>query len=60
MGFVKWQVSALLEQEDLSYIAGAAERIEVAMIYSVDTTKNYSYDRGFIELLNTLTQNSGI
>lgn len=42
MGFFKWQVPVLLEHEDLSYIAGAAMKIEVTMVYSVETTKNYS------------------
>lgn len=48
-------MTALLEEEDLSYISGAAMRIEVTVMYSVETTKNYSYDHTFIELLNALT-----
>lgn len=49
-----------LEQEDLSYITGVATKIEVTMMYNVETTKNYFYDHGFIELLNAFTQNSGV
>lgn len=45
----------LLEQEDLSYITGAAMKTEVTMMYSVETTKDYSYDHGFIKLLNLIT-----
>lgn len=55
---IKWQVTVLLEQEDLSYIANASTKIEVTVMYSVETTKNYSCDHRFIELPNALTQNS--
>lgn len=49
-----------MEPEDLRFIAGAAMKREVNMMYSVETIKNYSYDHGFIELLNILTRNSGV
>lgn len=38
-GFFKWQVPVLSEQEYLSYITGAAMKIEVTMVYCVETTK---------------------
>lgn len=54
----RWQVTVLLEQEDLSYITDASMKTEVTVMYSVETTKNYSCDHRFTELPNALAQNS--
>lgn len=56
----KKQEPVLLEPENLRFITGTAMKREVNMMYSVKTIKNYSYGHGFIELLNILTQNSGV
>ena len=32
MGFLKWQVPVLVEQEDLSYVTGAVMKIEDTMM----------------------------